>query len=158
MLAIRKGDDTDLAQTAGLDLEAVVGGHVQSEEEIAAEQANLNKASKIAKTMTAVLTVVFLILWPLPLYGTGYIFSPKFFAGWVGVGIAWLFCSTFAVGLYPLWEGRKSLAHTFSEMFKDLTGKRGKQRPVVEIVEGREGESGGQSPRKSIAEEKVETH
>ncbi len=59
----------------------------------------------------------------MPMYGSGYVFSKKFFTGWVSVGIIWLFCSTFCVGLYPLWEGRRSQAHTIKGIYKDLTGK-----------------------------------
>ena len=62
-------------------------------------------------------------LWPMPMYGSGYVFSKEFFTGWVVVGILWLFCSTFCVGLYPLWEGRHSMAHTFKGIVRDLTGK-----------------------------------
>jgi len=49
----------------------------------------------------------------------------QFFTGWVSVGILWLLCSTFCVGLFPLWEGRHSMANTFKGIFKDLTGKHG---------------------------------
>jgi urea-proton symporter len=42
------------------------------------------------------------------MYGTGYIFSKGFFTGWVAIGILWLFCSSFCVALYPLWEGECS--------------------------------------------------
>ena len=160
MKMIRKGDDTDLTQEAGIDIEVVPGGHVQTEEEEAEEQAKLNKASQIAKTMTAILTVCFLILWPLPMYGTGYVYSSQFFTGWVSIGILWLFCSTFCVGIYPLWEGRHSLVHTFSSMWKDITGKRSPKQmhAHAEVVEGKDGGSGSQSPRKSLAEEKIEPH
>jgi hypothetical protein len=41
----------------------------------------------------------------------------------VVVGILWLFFSMACVGIYPLWEGRKSLAHTFRSMWRDVTGK-----------------------------------
>lgn len=60
--------------------------------------------------------VFFLILWPMPLYGSGYIFSKKFFTGWVSVGIAWIFCSFVVVGLYPAWESRATLARVVRHM------------------------------------------
>lgn len=85
------------------------------------DQAKLARASTIAKSLTGFMTLAFLILWPIPLYGTGYIFSKRFFTGWVVVGILWLFFSAFCVGLYPLWEGRKSMAHTFKGILKDLS-------------------------------------
>lgn len=70
----------------------------------------------------------------MPLYGSGYVFSKKFFTGWVVVGILWLFCSCFCVGLYPLWEGRHSMSNTFRGIARDLTGK-GKPRMQGRTVE-----------------------
>ena len=65
----------------------------------------------------------------------------QFFTGWVSVGILWLFCSAACVGIYPLWEGRHSMAHTFRGIWRDLTGKRavalqGRERVVREESEG----------------------
>lgn len=37
------------------------------------------------------------------------------------VGILWLFFSTSCVGLFPLWQGRKTMAHTVKSMILDLT-------------------------------------
>ncbi len=89
------------------------------------EQSKLARASTIAKTLTASMTLALLVLWPMPLYGSGYVFSKRFFTGWVVVGILWLFFSAFCVGLYPLWEGRKSMAHTFRGIVRDLKGGSG---------------------------------
>ena len=36
----------------------------------------------------------------------------------------WLFFSSFCVGLFPLWQGRKTAVHTIKSMFLDLTGKK----------------------------------
>lgn len=124
MKAIRKADDTDLAAAADMDPELVRGAaeHTAAEEE--AEQRQLSRSAKIARTLTVVLTLCLLILWPMPMYGSGYIFSKSFFTGWVAVGILWLFCSSVCVGLYPLWEGRRTSSHTIKAIFLDLTGKR----------------------------------
>lgn len=143
MKNIRLIDDSDVTAAAHLDIEQVVGRHTAlSPEAEAAEQAKLLRASKIAKTTTAIMTLVLLVLWPMPLYGTGYIFSQKFFSGWVIVGIIWLLCSTVAVGLYPLWEGRQSLARNFGGMYRDLTGKGRRARPM-EVTEGEKMEGSG---------------
>lgn len=58
----------------------------------------------------------------MPMYGSGYIFSKPFFTGWVTVGIIWIFGSFFGVGLFPIWEGRGTLARTFKFIMQDLTG------------------------------------
>jgi hypothetical protein len=153
MKNIRLIDDSDVSTAAHLDIEQVVGRHhALSPEAEAAEQVKLLRASKIAKITTATMTLALLVLWPMPLYGTGYIFSEKFFSGWVIVGIIWLMCSTMAVGVYPLWEGRKSLARNFGGMWRDLTGK-GRRGRATQVVEGEKGEeSGTQTPNAKEAE------
>lgn len=124
MKMIRKGDDSDLAAAADMDLELVPGESRQSDHEEQIEQAKLLRAAKIARSLTVFLTFALLILWPMPMYGTGYIFSKKFFTGWVVVGILWLFCSAGCVGIYPLWEGRHTSGRTIKAIFLDITGKR----------------------------------
>ncbi|KAL8383624.1 hypothetical protein RB595_010697 [Gaeumannomyces hyphopodioides] len=124
MMAIRKADDHDFADAAGVDIETVPGGHVETTDEFEEEQRKLVRAGKISKTMTIVLTLAFLVLWPMPMYGSGYVFSKPFFTGWVTVGIIWIFGSLGAVGLFPIWEGRKTLANTFRFIFSDATGKK----------------------------------
>ncbi|KAG4424146.1 hypothetical protein IFR04_002700 [Cadophora malorum] len=147
MAAIRKGDDHDLAAEADIDLEMVPGEAVTTEEAMAMEQTKLLRASKIAKGMTILLTLALLILWPMPLYGTGYVFSEKFFAGWVIVGIIWLIGSLMCVGVFPVWEGRKELLFTFKAIYLDITGKQHPSRhhrPEATYVEGKE--AGNETP------------
>lgn len=126
MRAIRRADDHELAANAHIDLELVPGQRRREEtEEEAAEQAKLTRASRIARALCAFLAISFLVLWPMPMYGSGYVFSKKFFTGWVVVGILWLFGSSFCVGLYPLWEGRHTMKRTAVAVWRDVTGKGG---------------------------------
>ena len=138
MRAIRKGDDSDMDSVD--DLEVVSAAAEETAAEEAEEQRKLLRASFIAKTMTVFLALSLLILWPMPMYGSGYIFSEKFFTGWVVVGMMWLFFSLGCVGIYPLWEGRKSLAHNVTSIFKDITGKEHPSkhhRPEATYIEGK---------------------
>jgi len=145
MKLIRLVNDSDVSTAANVDIEAVMGQHTGlSPEAEATEQAKLFRASRIAKITTATLTLVLLVLWPMPLYGTGYVFSQKFFSGWVIVGIIWLMCSTMAVGVYPLWEGRASLKKNFGGIWRDVTGKGGvRSARNVEFVEGEKVDGSG---------------
>lgn len=136
MAAIRLSNDVDIAFEAGVDLEHIPGAHgdgatttTATGTDIAkrdAEQAKLKRSSVIAKSLTVFMAISLLVLWPMPMYGSGYIFSRKFFTGWVVVGILWLFGSCFCVGLYPLWEGRHTMKRTGKSIFLDLTGKDGR--------------------------------
>ena len=159
MLEIRKGDDHDLAAAAGIDLELVPGEQAVDQAVIEKEKALLLRASKIAKITTVVMTLCFLILWPLPMFGSKYVFSKKFFTGWVTVGIMWLFCSLLCVGVYPLWEGRHSCINTTRNMWLDMRGKWHPTRHVHGIVtEGveQEGKESGQVTPEFKSEAKVE--
>ena len=77
MAAIRLGNDADIAQAAHTDLELIPGSHGMSIAETEVEQKKLKRASVIAKSLTGFMTIALLILWPMPLYGTEYIFSRK---------------------------------------------------------------------------------
>ena len=120
MRSIRKVDDSDIAAEANMDLELVPGAVELPENEEHQEQSRLLHASKIAKGATAGLTLILLILWPIPLYCSGYVFSKGFFTGWVAVGIIWLFFSFCCVGLFPLWQGRESLSRIFKAIKLDF--------------------------------------
>lgn len=115
MAAIKQGDDADVspADLKVGELEEGGGGGAPLPGVIlmAPEQdmAKLKRASRLAKWLTLVMAVSFLVLWPMPMYGSGYVFSKPFFTGWVTVGIIWIFGSSGAVGLFPLWEGRHSI-------------------------------------------------
>ena len=55
----------------------------------------------------------------------------------------WLFFSSFCVGLFPLWQGRKTALHTIKSVIQDLSGK--KRDPVVEGVPQEPLRGGGSS-------------
>jgi hypothetical protein len=81
MKQIRRSDDSDITNAAHIDVELIPGQATQSEEMQAAEQAKLKKAAIIARSLTVFLTLALLVIWPMPMYGSGYIFSKKFFTG-----------------------------------------------------------------------------
>ncbi|KAL1887836.1 urea active transporter [Sporothrix stenoceras] len=159
MMAIRQGDDADASNPdVDVDVEESVPAPsvpAVSGPEFEEEQKKLLRAGKISKASTTFLAISFLVLWPMPMYGSGYVFSKPFFTGWVTVGIIWIFLSLCAVGIYPVFEGRRTLVHTFKSIGRDLSGKGpGKRRTTIEAeaVEGA-GASGYATPT-----EKKEPH
>ena len=96
------------------------------------------------------------------MYGSGYIFSKPFFTGWVVVGIIWIFCSFFGVGLFPIFEGRHTIARTVRFIYLDITGKKSfrtshRKGPDTDqtVIQGEKGVdgSGAVTPREtSVAE------
>lgn len=141
MAAIKQGDDAGGASSAddvkGRELEDG-GGDQQVPPDatlMAPEQdmAKLNKASRLAKWLMLVMAVSFLVLWPMPMYGSGYVFSKPFFTGWVTVGIIWIFGSSGAVGIFPLWEGR----HSIVRVSKGILGMGKREVFSSEPIEGK---------------------
>ena len=133
MRSIRRADDD---KSVASDPEVVLEDTNPGEND-ADHQSRYVRAGKIARWTTVGMTLILLVLWPMPLYGSGYIFSKGFFSGWVSIGILWLFGSAFCVALYPLWEGRHSMAFTFKSIYLDITGKKkpaiqGRQVPIIE--------------------------
>ncbi|KAM0439566.1 hypothetical protein ACHAPT_000657 [Fusarium lateritium] len=118
MMDIRKADDHDVIKESGLDEEAQRQVVVAQQASFEEEQRKLERAFKIASTMTIILTLSFLVIWPMPMYGSRYVFSKPFFTGWVTVGIIWIFLSLFAVGIYPLWESRATIARVCTSLVK----------------------------------------
>lgn len=165
MLAIRKGDDDDAVGVDDLERTAAAGRREEEtgDASFQAEQAKLARASRISKWTTVVLTLSFLVLWPFPMYGSGYIFSKPFFTGWVTVGIIWIFCSLGAVGLFPVFEGRHTLARTFRCIVADVTGRKHPKTIHAEVAAarssggGEKGASGGETPpvKKGLAKEGI---
>lgn len=143
MQAIRQADDTDVAAKQHVDL-ALVPNHNNdvSAEQARAEAEKLVRNGRIARYLTVFLTLALLILWPMPMYGTGYVFSEKFFTGWIVVGILWLFVSAGIVGVYPVFEGRK----TIWKVCKALVGQGVRARsPAMEGEQWSRATSGGVS-------------
>lgn len=87
MRMIARGDDSEIIRRTSVasgtvDPELVPGSeaaHDQAKEE--ADVAHLNKIAKVARGITIFMTVALLVLWPMPLYGSKYVFSKKFFTG-----------------------------------------------------------------------------
>ncbi|SCU92041.1 LAFA_0F07558g1_1 [Lachancea sp. 'fantastica'] len=92
------------------------------------EALHLEKSGKIGSYLTMFFALAFLVVWPMPMYGSGYIFSKRFFTGWVVVLIIWIFFTAFAVCIYPLWEGREGIYTTFRGVYWDLSGQSYKLR------------------------------
>ncbi|KAJ5758147.1 uncharacterized protein N7511_006841 [Penicillium nucicola] len=124
MRAIRKVDDSEVAAAAHVDLELVPGEVAPEAGQTEEEDRQLNRSALYARTLTIFMALAFLILWPIPMYGSSYVFSRKFFTGWVVVGIIWLFFTLFGVVVFPLYEGRESIWRVARMMAFDCMGVR----------------------------------
>lgn len=92
---------------------------------------SMNKSSRFAKIASITLSLILFVLWPLPMFFSKYVFSKSFFTGWVVVSIIWVFISTIAVGIYPVYEARHTIASIFREIYRDITGNRVPNLPTT---------------------------
>ncbi|KAG0349315.1 hypothetical protein BG005_011043 [Podila minutissima] len=88
----------------------------------AEDDAKLAKAARFARWSSGILTVILIVLWPLPMFFSNYVFSRGFYTGWVVLSIVWAICSTIAVTIYPVWESRDAFAEIFKGLYKMAFG------------------------------------
>jgi len=90
----------------------------------------LQKAFLFASASSILLFVLLILVIPLPLFFSHYVYSAKGYTAWVAVGITWVFCSVFTVVLYPIYESRHALIRITRGLCTDLfTKESGKYLP-----------------------------
>lgn len=85
------------------------------------EKAELDRSLKISLIVGVSIFIALMILWPLPMFGSNYIFSKAFFRGWVVVIMIWCLIAACYITFYPLYESRDVLIYLFNVL-------RGKQK------------------------------
>ncbi|EPT04820.1 hypothetical protein FOMPIDRAFT_1156291 [Fomitopsis schrenkii] len=93
---------------------------VAAEEERELDPGALNKAFRLAAWASVTLTLIMLIIVPLPLFFAQTIYGVGGLTAWVVIGMIWTFCSAISVVLYPLYESRAALYLITRGMLKDI--------------------------------------
>ncbi len=70
----------------------------------------LRKSAQFTYRYAIALTLLLVLVWPLPLYVSGYVFTPVVYHLWVGIAVAWTVCAAVIVIFLPLIEGRRAIA------------------------------------------------
>ncbi|ODV65213.1 hypothetical protein HYPBUDRAFT_144284 [Hyphopichia burtonii NRRL Y-1933] len=81
------------------------------------------------------------IIVPLCFYGTEYEFSKAYFTQWIVIMMIWLILATIYVIVYPIYQGRKSLARICRMMLAEFSQK--EQRQEIELVQEIEEDNSG---------------
>jgi len=96
----------------------------------------LEKAFKFAAWSSIALTVISIIIIPLPLFFAHTIYGKGGLTAWVTIGIIWAFLASFIVVLYPLYESRVAIIQVSKGVVKDIfargSGKYVSPPPKVE--------------------------
>jgi len=94
--------EADMSET----LKAEIAQRQQDEE-------TLKKAYQFSLKGGGILTIICVVLWPLPLYFSGYVFDLGFYSMWVGIAIVWVSVAAFTIICMPIWEARGGFAKVF---------------------------------------------
>ncbi|KAJ6150824.1 sodium/proline symporter [Penicillium chermesinum] len=81
------------------------------------DEATLISARNRSIYLSIFLTLSLVILWPIPMYGTSYIFSSGFFTGWVAFLFIWAFLAAGIIVLLPIWEGKMQVYVLLKKVF-----------------------------------------
>jgi SSS family transporter len=88
----------------------VVDDRIRSMIEHDTDEKFLKKSAQFTYKYAIALTLMLVVAWPLPLYFSGYVFSPPMYHAWVGIALAWAVCAAAAVVLLPLVEAKRGIA------------------------------------------------
>jgi len=116
-------DDTKMTK----DFVEAVDYQMTAESAAALDRNELQRVFKRASWISLLLTFIITILIPMPMFGENYIFSRKFFTGWIAVSIIWLLVAGSFCILLPIWESRDEIRLIVS----GLTGLRKKNKSNV---------------------------
>ena len=78
------------------------------------DEATLKKAFQFSLKGGGILTIICVVLWPMPLYFSGYVFDLGFYSLWVSIAIVWVSVASFCIICIPIIEARQGFAQVFS--------------------------------------------
>lgn len=111
-----RGDDKKEKSTTRIDTSSLLSDDQDALD--AKEQKRVDLLVKIAYGAFVFLLLLTWVLWPLPLY-RNYIWGRAFFRGWTTVSMILLYFTFFAIGVFPLYDGRHSLSKVFRGIYRD---------------------------------------
>ena len=77
------------------------------------DEETLKKAFKFSLTGGGMMTIILIILWPIPLIASGYVFELGSYSIWVGISIVWVVIASAVIIFLPIIEARKGIAQVF---------------------------------------------
>lgn len=101
---LKRGSDEHITVSATSPEHAAVLIEEERREEEENEK-SLIKARNRSLFLGWFLTISLVILWPIPMYASSYVFSQKFFTGWVAFLFIWAFLAAGIIIFLPVWEG-----------------------------------------------------
>ena len=78
------------------------------------DEETLKKAFKFSVRGGGIMALVLIIVWPMPLIASGYIFEIGAYSIWVAISVVWVSLASAIIIFLPIIEARKGIAKVFS--------------------------------------------
>jgi heme exporter protein D len=78
------------------------------------DEETLKKAFKFSVRGGGLMTLVLIILWPMPLIASGYVFELGSYGIWVAISVVWVSVASIIIIFLPIIEARKGIAQVLS--------------------------------------------
>ncbi|KAF4167596.1 hypothetical protein CNMCM6936_004860 [Aspergillus lentulus] len=80
----------------------------------------VHKAERLAQGASIAFILIAVILVPLTLFGTSYVYSKPFFTGWVVVSLIWVWATVIICVVYPVVESAGALGDISRGLWMDM--------------------------------------
>lgn len=94
----------------------VVDDRIRSMIEKDTDDMQLRRDAKFTYRYAIALSLVLVVVWPLPLYFSGYIFSLQVYSLWVGIAVVWASIAACTIVLLPLVESRAGIMQVLKKI------------------------------------------
>ncbi len=81
--------------------------------QVTEDEETLKKAFKFSLKGGGIMTLILIIVWPIPLIVSGHVFDTMSYSIWVGISIVWVSVASFFIIFLPIIEARKGIAQVF---------------------------------------------
>ena len=88
----------------GEDISEEAAAEIKKREQ---DEETLKKAFKFSLKGGGILTLICVVLWPMPLYFSGYVFDLGFYTMWVMIAVVWVSAASFCIIGIPIIEARE---------------------------------------------------
>ena len=78
------------------------------------DEETLKKAFKFSVRGGGIMALILIIVWPMPLIASGYVFELGSYTVWVAISVIWVSLASAIIIFLPIIEARKGIAQVFS--------------------------------------------
>ena len=87
------------------------------------DESLLKKRTKFGYKYGIFFTLILVVIWPLPLFFSGYIFSYEFFLFWILLSIVWTICAACFLIVKPIIESKREISIILSNILFIIRSK-----------------------------------